>query len=337
MTIINRIHRYRKAEWYQRNESEITYIVIHHSASTMRDDEDNMLREHGDYHMNVNKWQGLSYHYIIGKSGKIYKINNLSDITWTDGINKESLSICLDGYFHPDINEQPTPAQLQSLQWLIDELRSDNYPSFGVAQDRVVAHREHSATATACCGDLLYGYIVDYRNNGKIITQIITNTSKLMLSTPHLKDTATEELIAAPIWKELDQTDRNAFIGAGNNHKPNYIYIATILMALRHDANTKQLEINSLKKVTPVTIEKEIFVDRSETLEKLKQTEIALQKQVSINSNSQPAIEHFSIQKYFVGMSKNGVLYGLMLGLLLYALNYIGFDLYSAQEVLGQL
>jgi len=168
MNIINAIGKYKLKDrsWFQREVSDIKKIVVHHSArpTSNNTNEEILNILMGDH--TTQGWPGLSYHFVILKNGAIYQINNLSDITWTDSINVDSVAICLDGYFHPDFNEQPTQEQLTSLKWLLDNL-STQHPEFPASQKDVMGHRERYATA--CSGNNLFPYVVEYRNNlGKV-------------------------------------------------------------------------------------------------------------------------------------------------------------------------
>lgn len=162
MNIINKIGKYKQPsrEWFQRNVNTIRYITVHHTADTFSGTDEQVLQKEANTHIN-NGWPGLAYHFFITKNGNIYQINNYSDVTWHDAVNWDSIGVVLHGYFHPSINEKPAEKQLQSLRWLLDQL-STQHPEFPAAQGTVMGHRERSSTA--CPGDSLIGYTVDYRN-----------------------------------------------------------------------------------------------------------------------------------------------------------------------------
>lgn len=173
MTTNNYTHKYlTNGCWPQRPIAAIKKIVIHHTAAPFDNrSNDERLQQHADFEVKTENWPGLSYHYMIMKDGQIYQLNECTDSSYTDGINYESLAICLDGYFHPDVNNQPTPEQLQSLQDLLDKTINDPN-GIVVTKDDVVGHREHIAASlggTACPGDLLMPYVIQYRTTGKII------------------------------------------------------------------------------------------------------------------------------------------------------------------------
>lgn len=161
--IINSIHKYKHVNrsWNQRNVNTITKIVVHHTASRqLGGTDDEQLRAEADHHIDTNFWPGLSYHYMILPRGNIHQINNLTDVTWTDGINYDCISICLKGYFHTPYNEEPTSAQLKSLKELLDELTMQ-HPEFPADKEDVLGHRERSKTA--CPGAKFNFYVADFR------------------------------------------------------------------------------------------------------------------------------------------------------------------------------
>jgi len=165
MKIINQIHKYIQANrsWDQRSVKDITKIVIHHDAipnnDRLSDGEclNNIYKEHRS-----RGWPGASYHFWISKKGKIHQLNTFEDITWHDGVNKDSIAICLNGWFHADYNEQPSKEQLEALKWLLDDLCT-NHPEFPASYDGIRGHRERKPTA--CPGSFLFPYVVEYREN----------------------------------------------------------------------------------------------------------------------------------------------------------------------------
>lgn len=160
MSVLNKI---QNLNWNKRDVNQITQIVVHHSAYR-QDNQDNQSRFESlrQFHLN-NGWYGLSYHYVIFKDGEIWQCNNLTDASPTDGVNYPSLAILVDGYFH-DNKDKPNLDQLKSLDYLLGDL-CNNHPEFPAVRADVKAHREVSSTA--CCGDDLVNYIIEWRDTGK--------------------------------------------------------------------------------------------------------------------------------------------------------------------------
>lgn len=96
-------------EWAEELEynNKPTQIIYHHSASTSKSPES--IHE---YHKSKG-WNGIGYHYYIGKDGEIYngRPENAQG-AHTKGQNKNSIGICLEGNFE---DEEVTERQAQSL------------------------------------------------------------------------------------------------------------------------------------------------------------------------------------------------------------------------------
>lgn len=167
MEIINNIHKYIQSgrSWYQRNANAIKVITVHHSADWQDEDSDEKILQN-IYNAHVkNGWPGLAYHFVyLPRSRKFYQMNKLEDITWHDSVNADSIGVLVHGYYHPGKNgekaEVPTSETLADLKKLLDWLCTEN-PVFPADQDDVYGHRERSATA--CPGDTLHPYVVEYR------------------------------------------------------------------------------------------------------------------------------------------------------------------------------
>jgi len=146
--------------------SKIASIIVHHDAVVRPHDYDTMarLRNEAAVHYN-NLGPGLQYHYSIDNVGEIFWVRPHEATLWHAGnlaVNRTSIAIKLDGYFHPGINQQPTKEQLEALQQLLDKL-CFQHPEFPATQQNVFGHRE--VTATACPGELMINRVISYRNS----------------------------------------------------------------------------------------------------------------------------------------------------------------------------
>lgn len=160
--IIDRIGHYKlpNRNWYRRDFTDIEAITVHHDAIPHGNRwDDTILEQIKQTHINKN-WPGASYHFWIGRTGKIYQLNDLDWITWHDSKNTNSIGICVNGYFHPDVNDTPEKRQLDSLYWLIRHLLEQYGKHITVR-----GHRDVSSTA--CPGDNLYPLIRNY-NEGSM-------------------------------------------------------------------------------------------------------------------------------------------------------------------------
>lgn len=162
MQIIDVIGKYQQKGriWFDRT-TPIKKITVHHTASRYAGSDNAVLTALMNDHIK-NDWPGLSYHFVILEDGSIYQINSLDKVTWHDGVNWDSIGIVVHGYFHPTYNANPTKKQLESLDWLLDNLCNE-HPEFPADQDDVLGHRERMATA--CPGNNLFPKIVDYRTS----------------------------------------------------------------------------------------------------------------------------------------------------------------------------
>jgi hypothetical protein len=162
MEIKNYVHKFLQSgrSWYQRDVSKITVITVHHDAIPHGNKTDiDLLNQIYNTHKGKD-WPGASYHYWISQGGTIYQLNNHTDVTWHDSNNWDSIGVCVNGYFHPDHNNEPTKAQLESLKWLLTEL-STKHPEFPAGFGNIVGHRER--WATACPGNNFFPLVVEFR------------------------------------------------------------------------------------------------------------------------------------------------------------------------------
>lgn len=162
MIIQDRVGKYKQANrnWFTRAVSGIKVFSVHHDAIPHDNrTSDQLMQQIMNGHV-AQGWVGMSYHYFIGRDGSVYNVNKHEWVTWIDGVNWDAIGIVLTGYFHPDVNNNPTSEQLKSLKELLDELAT-KHPEFPADQDDVYGHRERSSTS--CPGDKLFPYVKEYR------------------------------------------------------------------------------------------------------------------------------------------------------------------------------
>lgn len=126
-------------------------IVIHHTAT----DIGKAFSIHQS-HQERGFWNGLGYHFLID-NGTLGKGDGQIEVAprWikqqcgahckAGGMNEKGIGIALVGNFN---QEQPTPAQLQSLVYLLRTL-CDYYQ---IPPSRIVGHRDVEGAATECPG-----------------------------------------------------------------------------------------------------------------------------------------------------------------------------------------
>ena len=233
MTYYNIQNKIQNVGWNKRPVSNIQNIVVHHSAYRFNDENNNQrFASLKKFHTNQG-WVGLSYHYVIFENGEIWQTNNHDDLTWTDGINWNSLGILVDGYFH-DNKDKPTIEQLGSLDFLLGKLCNE-HPEFPATRKDVKAHRE--VNSTACCGDDLFPYVVEWRNTGKLA--IIEQSQQQPSMSQKAIDLINQEQI-------LSQDDKTALTNAVYNN--DQYYLANDNISYRKEASKLQKEKEAISK-----------------------------------------------------------------------------------------
>lgn len=118
-----------------RYDNTITEIIYHHAAAINCTIED-IHRWHKE-----RGYAGVGYHYFIDKKGDIYVGRPIEMVgAHTQGHNKNSIGICLEGNFE---TEKPKESQIDSLCELIESRCS----IFSIAYDNIYPHKYYSATA----------------------------------------------------------------------------------------------------------------------------------------------------------------------------------------------
>ncbi len=160
---------YLNPSWKEeaRGVGAITKIIVHHDAAVRPHDYDSLARYRSEAAAHYNRLgPGLQYHFKIDNVGEIFWIRPFEQALYHAGnypVNRQSVAICVDGYFHPDVNQMPTREQYEALKQLLDWLCTQN-PQFPADQNDVFGHREVSDSYTACPGDLLLPFVQEYRN-----------------------------------------------------------------------------------------------------------------------------------------------------------------------------
>lgn len=158
---------------HTRDISSITSIIVHHEAEDEGYAYDDKSRygaeaEYQAKNPSINGL-GLEYHYKIDNVGQIMQIRPLTMILWHAAnldVNDHSIAICLDGNFNDQV---PTREQYEAVLALLNWLCTQ-HPEFPASQGDVYAHREVSQLGTACCGNNLFPFVVDYRDNDGNVT-----------------------------------------------------------------------------------------------------------------------------------------------------------------------
>lgn len=129
---------------------EWNYIVVHHSASDA-----GSAAAFDRHHREVNGWDGLGYHFVIGNGngsadglieiGFRWPIQREGAHAGSTEHNQHGIGICLVGNFDRD---QPTAAQMDALV----ELSADLLARFDIPLEGVIRHCECKQGVTHCPG-----------------------------------------------------------------------------------------------------------------------------------------------------------------------------------------
>ncbi len=134
------------------------FIIIHHSASD-RDTTGVMAIDSWhrfrwpNFKSSLGYWVG--YHFVITANGTITQCRreNEEGAHTLGGYNQKSIGICLTGNFE---TEQPTPAQLTSLQTLLDKVKKE----YQIVDSNIKGHRQ--VWPTLCPGRNLQNWLEKY-------------------------------------------------------------------------------------------------------------------------------------------------------------------------------
>jgi hypothetical protein len=115
----------------------ITTICIHHAGGPVADGLPGITAE-ADYHIDRNKWESLSYHFVVCRNGDVYQANDVAVMTWhASAANPYSIGVELLGDFTA---APPGPVQLTAARELVAYLQAKHGPL------KVVGHRDVDAT-----------------------------------------------------------------------------------------------------------------------------------------------------------------------------------------------
>jgi len=144
------------------------FIIVHHSA-TARDT--TLFITIKNAHIGYG-WGDIGYHkWICGaadgdgilKQGR--PDNEIGAHCNDNKMNYRSIGACVCGDFYSgSLDEEPTEAQLATLQNLLDDIRKQRR----IPKENVLGHKEVLGAATECPGDNLLPYIINYRETGSL-------------------------------------------------------------------------------------------------------------------------------------------------------------------------
>jgi len=114
------------------NRTRTNAIIVHHTASR-----DVTVEDVHRWHLDRG-WAGIGYHYLIRADGRIFRgRRETARGTHAANFNASTIGIALTGNFE---QHAPTAAQINSLSWLIRDIRTRH------SALRLMLHRDVGAT-----------------------------------------------------------------------------------------------------------------------------------------------------------------------------------------------
>lgn len=159
--------------WEHTYSKQIKLLVVHHTAVQVTGDARSgaeRVRALYQYHSINRGWGDIGYNYVVDEKGQIYEGKEGGPYVVAGHAycnNVGTIGIALMGNFEV---EQPTQAQLQSLQWLLGDLAtqygidlSRNVSFHGKTHPPIIGHRD--LLDTDCPGYYVYGLLDQIRAN----------------------------------------------------------------------------------------------------------------------------------------------------------------------------
>lgn len=190
---------------HQRSVGAIRSISIHHDAVARPHNYDSVARYKQEAKEHYNRLgPGLQYHYKIDNVGTIFKVRPLTTWLYSVGTseNTSTIAICLDGYFHPNVNQRPTREQYEALGQLLIEL-CEHHPEFPASYPDVRPHRDYKATA--CCGDHLAPWVTAVQSKA----DVLRIPDGIVYDWPSLQPPPTTPSVPAPPADTRDEWEKN--------------------------------------------------------------------------------------------------------------------------------
>lgn len=164
----------RSSKVRQVNRTVTKALTVHWNGPGFKAQDLDQLKGDARFHVETRGWDGLSYHYGVGRDGQIYHcrdgIARLNHAGIAQG-NNESLSVLVltgEGMIIP-------PAQYSALEGLIQTLRM---------QPRYVLGHQEWPRLTACPGPLLLRWLTSYR------AKHVTPGSAITITNANVRDEA---------------------------------------------------------------------------------------------------------------------------------------------------
>lgn len=152
--------------------------IIHHTAgtgdyTTSYETGKTKCRGVQNYHMDVNGWCDVGYHFLFNSGGHIYegRVGSMNASSWYrgahDGCNSSSMGFSNLGYYHPPYNQAYTTAQKNALVAAIAWRMPTGWSATGsgtyCGNSVGTIDGHYKVLATACPGDTIIAQIGSIR------------------------------------------------------------------------------------------------------------------------------------------------------------------------------
>lgn len=153
------------------------FVTIHYNGPSVASQPNDLklLQADARFHVDSRGWDGLSYHYAIGRDGTVYQCRDASAKLAHSGVaqgNNESLAVLVitgEGDNPPSVQIAALEAHLKTL---------------GIASRYILGHREWPRD-TACPGARLRSWLSGYRlHNSGYAVSAVTRVNANLRSIP---------------------------------------------------------------------------------------------------------------------------------------------------------
>jgi len=180
--------------------SSLTRAIIHHTAgqgdyTTSYETGKTKCRGVQNYHMDVNGWCDVAYHFLFNAGGHIYegRVGSMNASSWYsgahDGCNSSSMGFSNMGYYHPPYNQAYTTAQknanMDCIAWRMPSGWSPHGSGTYCGNSVGTLDGHYKVKATACPGDGIIPQIQSVRDGvGSRRTSAVNNAAVVSSSYP---------------------------------------------------------------------------------------------------------------------------------------------------------
>ena len=128
--------------------SQVNFLAIHATGTP----DTQTPQEIANYHININGWGGIGYHFLISADGVVFYVGDIFTARANvANLNEQVLGICLMGNFTE--GRVPTNEQLDSAHKLCEFfIKFAGLPNV-TSWDKVRGHKELPNQSTPCPGD----------------------------------------------------------------------------------------------------------------------------------------------------------------------------------------